>query len=144
MRGAEGIVGRFRPLGEARRSVLLSDRADAVPASGEDLVRIGLVADVPDDLVARRVEHRMQRDRQFHDAEARTEVATGLGHRRDRLGAQLVRDLSQLHVGERLEVGGGVDPVEKRGLWTIGHVGLAPPLCASDGWRGAGIKSAVR
>ena len=33
--------------------------------AGEDLVRVGLVADVPDDAVARRVEHVVQRDRQL-------------------------------------------------------------------------------
>ncbi len=71
MGGAEGIVGRLAALGEAREPVLLAQGADPVAAAGEDLVRVALVPDVPDQLVARRVEHGVQRDRQLHDAEPR-------------------------------------------------------------------------
>ena len=46
-------------------------RADAVAPPGEDLVRIGLVADIPDQPVARRVEDVMQRDGQLDHAQAR-------------------------------------------------------------------------
>ena len=46
--------------------------------AGEDLVRIGLVADVPDDAVVRRVEDVVQRDRQLDRAEVRRQVAAGL------------------------------------------------------------------
>jgi hypothetical protein len=40
-------------------------------------VRIGLVADVPDEPVVRRVEDVVQRDGQFDDAEAGAEMAAG-------------------------------------------------------------------
>ena len=48
MRGAERIVFALGALGEAGQAAALPQRADAVAAAGEDLVRIGLVADVPD------------------------------------------------------------------------------------------------
>ena len=48
MRGAERVVFALRALGEAGQAAALAQRADAVAAAGEDLVRIGLVADVPD------------------------------------------------------------------------------------------------
>ena len=56
MRGAEGVVFAFGALGEAGQPSALAQRADAVAASGQDLVRIGLVADVPDQLVVGRIE----------------------------------------------------------------------------------------
>ena len=49
--------------------------------AGQDLVRIGLVADVPDDAVVRRVEDVVQRDRQLDRAEVRRQVAAGLRRR---------------------------------------------------------------
>ena len=48
MRRAEGVVFAFGALGEAGKAVPLPQRADAVAPPGQNLVRIGLVADVPD------------------------------------------------------------------------------------------------
>ena len=96
MRSAERIIRAFRALGEARQPVLHAQGADAVAAPGEDLVRIGLVADVPDDLVARRVEHVVQRHRQLDDAQSRAEMAARDGHRVDGFAAQLFRELLEL------------------------------------------------
>ena len=48
MRRAEGVVLALRPLGEAGKPAALAQRADAVAPPRQDLVRIGLVADVPD------------------------------------------------------------------------------------------------
>ena len=52
MGGAERVVFAFRALGETAEARALPERADARPAAGQNLVRIGLVADVPDDPVA--------------------------------------------------------------------------------------------
>jgi hypothetical protein len=46
--GAERVVFALRALGEAGQAAALAQRADAVAPSGQNLVRIGLVADVPD------------------------------------------------------------------------------------------------
>ena len=46
-------------------------RADAVAPAGQNLVRIGLVADVPDQPVARRIEDVVERDGQLDHAQAR-------------------------------------------------------------------------
>ncbi len=53
MRGAERVVFALGALGEAGEAAALAQGADAVAAAGQDLVRIGLVADVPDQPVAR-------------------------------------------------------------------------------------------
>src|SRR2546425_6744612 len=54
--GAELIVLALAPPEESRQSALLPQRGEAVIAAGENLPRIALVADVPDDLVVRRIE----------------------------------------------------------------------------------------
>ena len=51
------------------------------------------MADVPDQLVLRRVEDRVDRHRQLDHPEPRAEVPAGHADRRDRLGAQLVGHL---------------------------------------------------
>ena len=71
----------------------LADGADAVAPAGENLVRISLVADVPDQPVGRRVEDMVQRDGQFDHAEPGAEMAAGLGDRVDGLGAQFIGQL---------------------------------------------------
>ena len=87
MRRAESVIFAFGPLGEAGKAAALTQRADAIAPSGQDLVRIGLMADIPDDAVARRVEHIMQRHGQLDDPEAGAEVAARDRHGADRLGA---------------------------------------------------------
>ena len=80
MRGAKRVVFALGALGEAGQAVALAERADAVAPSGEDLVWIGLMADVPDQAVARRVENVVQGNRQFDDAQTSrrtTRVTTG-------------------------------------------------------------------
>ena len=116
MRGAERVVFALGALGEAGEAAAGAKRADAVAPPGEDLVRIGLVADVPDQTVARRVEHVVQRHRELDDAEPGAEVAAGHRYRVDRLLPQLVRHLPQLGLFEAAQVGWKFDLVEQRGL----------------------------
>ena len=113
---AEGVVLALGPLGEARQPAALAQRADAVAAAGQDLVRIGLVTDVPDQAVARRVEDPVQRDRQLHDAEPGAEMAARHGDRLDGLVAQLVGDLAEIGLRVRAEIRRRADTVEERGL----------------------------
>ena len=77
MAGDEGVVLAFLTLGEAGQTVGLAQRVHALAAAGQYLVGIGLVADIPDDAVFRRIEHAVQRDGQFDDAEVRRQVAAG-------------------------------------------------------------------
>ena len=114
MRGAERVVFALRALGEAGQPAALADGAHAVAPAGEDLVRIGLVADVPDQAIIGGVEHVVQRDGQFHDAEAGAEMAAGLGDGVDHLRAHFVGELPELLGREVLQVGWNVDTVEQR------------------------------
>ncbi len=105
MRGAERVVFALRALGEAGEPAALAQRADAVAPAGQDLVRIGLVADVPDQPVARRVEDIMQRHGEFDDAEPGAQMAAGDRNRADRLGAQFVGERAQVACRQLAQVG---------------------------------------
>ena len=118
MGGAERVVLAFGTTREAAEAAALANGANTVAPAGEDLVRISLVANVPYQTVARRVEHRVQRDRQLDHPERRAEVAAGDGNRVDGLGAQLVGKLIQLVDGQVAQIGGMPHPVEE---WSLGR-----------------------
>jgi hypothetical protein len=96
VRRAEGVVFALAAAGEAGQTAALAQRADTVAPPGQDLVRIALVADIPDQLVARRIENVMQGDRQLDDPQARAQVAPGDRNRVDHLLAQFVGNLAQV------------------------------------------------
>ena len=121
MRGAERIVVALGALGEAGEAAAGAQRADAVAAAGQDLVRVGLVADVPDQAVARRVEGVVDRGGEFHDAEAGAEMATGHRHGVDGFLAEFVRDLAHLLDLELAKIVGCADGIEKRRFTKCGH-----------------------
>ncbi len=77
--GAVGIVRALGARGEAAEAAGLADRGEAVAAAGEKLVRVRLVADVPEDLVLGRVVDVVEGDGQLDDAEVWGEVAADLG-----------------------------------------------------------------
>ena len=114
MRGAERIVFAFAALGEARKPATLPQRTDTVTTARDDLVRIGLVAHVPHQLVLRRVEHIMDRHGQFDHAEARAEVPASGAHGRNHLGPQFVRKLAKLRRCKLAEIVWCLDRVEQR------------------------------
>ncbi len=116
MGGAERVVFALGALGEAGEPSAHAQRADAVAPAGEDLVRIGLVADVPDQAVVGRVEHVMERDGELDHAEPGAEMAAGDRDRVDGLLPQFVRQLPQLLAIEAPEVGRHVDLIEQGGL----------------------------
>ena len=68
----------------SRGSDLVTSR-QLVAAAGQDLVRVGLVPDVPQDLVAGRIEHAVKGDREL----ARTESVTRYAAREQRPGAEV-------------------------------------------------------
>ena len=74
MADAEGIVGRLKAVGEAGDAALLAQRRERIPASREDLMAVGLMADVPDELVCGEVKDAVERERQLDRAEVRREV----------------------------------------------------------------------
>ena len=65
----EDVVGRLRATREATDAIELPERTETLQPTGEELVRVGLVAGIPDEPVTRRFEQAVERDGQFHDPE---------------------------------------------------------------------------
>ena len=116
MRGAEAVVFALGALGETGETAAHAQRTDTVAPAGQDLVRIGLMADVPDDAVVGRVEHVVQRAGQFHDAEPGAEMPAGHRDGVDHFGAQFVGNLRQVFLVDAAQVSGGLDCVQQRRL----------------------------
>src|SRR5215469_358869 len=114
MCSAERVVFAFGSFGETGQAATLSNGADAVAPPGQDLVRIGLVTDIPDQSVMRRVENVMQCHGQLYDTEAGAEVTAGNGYGIDQLGAQLVGKLPQVLFRQPAQIGGNIDPIKQR------------------------------
>ena len=93
MAGAHDVVLGLEDRAERRQALVLADRREPVATAGEDLVRVCLVADVPEDLVAGRVEHAVQRDGELAGAEVGAEMTADLADRVDDVGPHLLRDL---------------------------------------------------
>ena len=119
MRRTERIVFALGAPGEAREPVLGAQGADAFAAAGDDLVRICLVADVPDQAVVRRVEDVMQRDGEFDDAGASGRVVIGAF---DGLKSRVRSASDTLYADIRLKPGASVRipaEAEERAIYTL-------------------------
>ncbi len=80
---------------------------------GENFMGIGLMADVPNQTVARCVEHVVQGDGQFDHAEPGAKVSTGGRNGGDGLSAQFVGDAFEVALGKAAKLFGGDDLVEQ-------------------------------
>ena len=110
---AEAVVLAFGAEHEAVEAAGLADGVEAVAASGEQLVDVGLVADVEDEVVGRRVEDGVERDGQLDHAEVRPEMAARLGQHGDEFLADFLGQRGKLLQRELFDVGGGINRVEK-------------------------------
>lgn len=96
MSDAEGVVFALGACRKGRKTSLLLDRVEPAAPAGQDLVRIGLMTDVPDDAVVRRPEHVVQRNGQLDRAKPRGEMTAARRDGIDQVCAQLVGERSQL------------------------------------------------
>ena len=78
-------------------------------------MRVGLVADIPDQPVRWRIEDRVQGDREFHHAEARAQMPASRGNRINGLRPQLVSKLLQLIQRKIPQVSRRANAVEQQG-----------------------------
>ena len=101
----EDIVRRLRAPREAADAVDLAERAESLEPAGEELVRVCLVAGVPDDPVARRLHEPVEDDRELDDAERAAEVAARPGDGLDDRRADLAGQRLELGVGQAAQVG---------------------------------------
>src|SRR5262249_12032513 len=87
-----------------------------VHPAGQQLVHIGLVAGVPDDLIGRGIEDPVQRDGQLYYAQVRTEMTAIPRYRLNEELADLSGELHQLILAERLDITRAGDRFEQRHL----------------------------
>ena len=78
MSRVEPIVNAFFVFCKTGKPVFLAQRVKAAVAPGKDFVSITLMAHIPNQSVARAVEHLVQGDRQFHNAQVAGKVAARL------------------------------------------------------------------
>ena len=99
-----GVVLGLGAQHEAVQAARLPDGVEALGAAGQQLVHVGLVADVEEELVRRRVEDVMHRQRQLDNAQVRPQVAAGLGEAADQQLTNLLRKLGELCDRHALDV----------------------------------------
>ena len=110
--GAERVVLALAALEKPRDAVFLAQRLHSSVSAGQQLVRIALVADVPHDLIAGRVERVVERDGQLDDSEPGADVASGARADVDQPRANVVGQVAKLVAAHPADVRGRRDAVE--------------------------------
>ena len=109
MADTEGVVLAFSARRKGREPVGLLDGVQSLASTGDHLVRVGLVADVPHDAILRGVEDIVERDREFHGAEAGGEMPAAGRDGFDQEGAQFRRQLLERPRRELAQIRGRED-----------------------------------
>ena len=115
MADAEGVVlalAARRERARGRLSCLMVCNSSRRP--GEHLVRVGLMAHVPDQPVVRRIEDIVQRDGELDRAQARGEMAAASADALDQELPQLIGQRLSLDGGQPAQIRGDLDGLEQR------------------------------
>lgn len=75
MRRTEGIEFALAALGEAGQSAGLAKRANPLTPTGENFMWIGLMAYIPKQPIARRIENMVNGNRELDNAQSRAKMA---------------------------------------------------------------------
>jgi len=105
----KAVVGRFIPLGKPADAVLPAQGGKTVAPAGQQLVGIGLVPHVPDDLVVGGGEDPVQGNGQLHHPQAGRQVAAVFGAGFNDHLAQFSRKVGQEAHRQAFQIGGGID-----------------------------------
>jgi hypothetical protein len=91
--GAEGIVFAFFSFAKAGESTQLTEGRESVPASGQNLVGVALMGNVPNNIVRGHVKDVMQGHRELCHSQGGTQVTSRLGNVFYNLPSELVGQL---------------------------------------------------
>src|SRR5450759_4516150 len=119
MSAIEDIVFRLRAPWEATDAAQLAQGPELRIASGQQLVGIRLVARVPHDSVARRLQDAMQGDRQLDHTKRRAEMPSGPGNGRDDVFTDLGGQRLELIVAEAAQFAGSLQGGQDGQLHTL-------------------------
>ena len=111
---AEAVVLTFASEHEAVQPAGLPDGVKPIPPAGEELVDVGLVTDIENEVIRGGVEHPVQGDRQLHHAQVRAEVSTGLTQDLNELFPDLFRQPRKILNRDLLYVLGTLDGIQQR------------------------------
>ena len=109
------VVLGLGAVGVARHAARLLQSLEAKTTAGQQLVDVGLVAGVPQDDVARGVEHPVQGEGELHHTQVRAEVPAGGGHRLDDERPDLLAQFDEFFLAQALDVGGSLDALQDHG-----------------------------
>ena len=90
------VMGTFIALGEAAESVQLAQGIELRVATGQELVSISLMADIPDNFIHGSIENPVQSNRQLDDTERTGQMSTVLSHGRDNNVPQFFGQFGQI------------------------------------------------
>lgn len=113
MPDGEDIVWAFFRSGITGEATIRADSVEAGKAPGEELVRISLMASVPDEIVSGGIEDIVEGDGQLDSSEVGGEVAAGMRYVLDKEVTQLIAELRERFARESAQVGGGGDAGEQ-------------------------------
>ena len=121
MARAKWVVGTFGAPRKSGETARLAHRVHPSAPSGENLVSVRLVPDVPDQPIPRQVEHVVQRHREFHDPEAGAQMAAGPSQGSQDLAAHLGGEIRELPGIQSAHVRRSANGVEKFGAPRVRH-----------------------
>ena len=125
MRRAKRVVLALVAARKTRDAAQLPQRPHAVAPARQDLVRVGLVADIPHQPVMRRVEDVVQSHRQLHRAQVGAQVPARLRNAVQQKVAQFRGQRVQVATRQTANVGRAVDGL-KQGVFHK-HVSTTGP-----------------
>ncbi|MPM40082.1 hypothetical protein SDC9_86720 [bioreactor metagenome] len=108
------VVLALLTFGKTRKTVLLSKGTKRLPATRDDLMRIGLMSHVKNNLVGRAVKRAMHGDDELHRAKARCEMPAAARYIFNHILANLRRQSGQFTILEMLKILKGINLVESR------------------------------
>ena len=111
---AQHVVFALTAPWERMQAAFLADGANLVATAGQNFVRVGLMADVPDKLVERRVIDVVQRHGELHRAKPGGEVSAGTAHAVEQVTTQLVAQLRQALFWQQTQFLSGIDQRQGR------------------------------
>ena len=109
MAGAEYIVLALFSAQKAADASVFADGLELLASSGQQLVGIRLVPDIPDDPIARGVKHVVERDGKFNRSEVWRKMSRMLGQYGEHIFANLLSQGFELREAQRFQVRGAVD-----------------------------------
>lgn len=96
MTGAERVIFAFTAARKTGNAIRLAQRLHFFAAPRQDFMRVGLVADIPDQFVIGCVEHVMQCDGEFYHTEVGGQMSAGSGNTFNQKRTQLFSQLYEL------------------------------------------------